>query len=100
MVELDIPAVAKEAVLKAKLTELLKNPKFVQELNEHLAAYNVQRSRIKNVTVDAQIEAQGNVYIGDKGIGDTTAYDENNVIKDGSIKAGYDFHLGDEHTAK
>ncbi|WP_373511555.1 hypothetical protein [Persicitalea sp.] len=100
VVNSDSPAVAKEAVLKAKLNELLKNPQFAQELNEHLAAYNVQRSRIKNVAVDAQIEAQGNVHIGDKGTGDTTAYDEKNVIKGGSIKAGKDFHLGDDYTSK
>ncbi len=67
VVESDSPAVAKEAVLKAKLHELLKNPQFAQELNEHLAAYTIQRSRIKNVAVGAQIEAQGNVHLGDKG---------------------------------
>ncbi len=100
VVESDIPAVAKEAVLKVKLTELLKNPQFAQELNEHLATYNVQRSRIKNVAVDAQIEAQGNVHIGDKGTGDTTAYHEKNVIKGSSITAGKDFHLGDDSTSK
>lgn len=101
MVESDSPAVAKEAILKVKLSELLKNPQFAQELNEHLAAYTIQRSRIKNVAVDAQIEAQGNVHIGDKGAaGDTTAYDEKNVIKGGSLKAGQDFHLGDDSTGK
>lgn len=100
VVESDSPAVAKEAVLKAKLNELLKNPQFAQELNEHLAAYNIQRSRIKNVADNAQIEAQGNVHIGDKEIGDTTAYDEKNVIKGGSIKAGQDFHLGDDYISK
>lgn len=87
--------------MKAKLSELLKNPQFDQELNEHLATYHVQRSRIKNVAVEAQIEAPGNVHMGDKGTADdTTAYDEKNVIKGGSIKSGQDFHLGDDSTSK
>lgn len=100
VVESDSPTVAKEAVLGAKLNELLKNPQFVEELNGQLAAYNAHRSRIKNVANNAQIEVQGTVHIGDKGTGDATGYDEKNVVKGGSIKAGQDFHLGDDTISK
>lgn len=100
VVESDSPAVAKEAVLGAKLTELLKNPQFVEELQGQLAAYNTHRSRIKNVADNAQIESQGTVHIGDTGAGDATTYDEKNVVKGGSIKAGQDFHLGDDYANK
>lgn len=96
VVESDKPAVVKEAVLEAKLEELLKNPQFEQELRAQLATYQEHRSRIKNVVDNAQIEAVGNVHIGDKGATDSTLYEEKNVVKDGStIKAGKDFHLGD-----
>lgn len=98
VVDSDSPAVAKEAVLGAKLNELMKNPQFVEELNGQLAAYNAHRSRIKNVADNAQIEVQGNVHIGDKGPGEDTGYDEKNVVKGGSIKAGQDLHLGDNYT--
>lgn len=100
VVESDSPTIAKEAVLGAKLTELLKNPQFVEELQEQLADYQTHCSRIKNVADNAQIEAQGTVHIGDKGASEATQYDEKNVAKGGSIKAGQDFHLGDDYVGK
>lgn len=100
VVESDSPVVAKEAVLKAKLEQLLKNPQFAQELNQQMAAYTTERSRIKNVADNAELEAQGNLRIGDKGTGDATVYDQKNIIKGGSAKAGQDFQLGDDYTSK
>ena len=97
VVESDSPTVAKEAVLKAKLEQLIKNPQFEKELNGQLATYNDQRSRIKNVADNAQIEVQGSVHIGDEGTGDGAHYDEKNVVKGGSVKAVQDFHLGDKN---
>ena len=97
VVESDSPALAKEAVLKAKLQELLKNQQFAQELQEQLAEWQQHRSRIKNVVDNAEIEADGNMHIGDKGSANDGQYDEKNVVKGGAkLKAGKDFHLGDE----
>jgi hypothetical protein len=86
--------VTKEAVLEAKLRELLKNPQFEQELRAQLATYETHRPRLKNVVDNAKIEAQGNVRLGDTGITDSGTYDEKNVVKGGSI-SGNDVHIGD-----
>jgi spore germination protein GerM len=94
VVESTAPTVAKEAVLEAKLRELLKNPQFEQELRAQLATYETHRPRLKNVVDNAKIEAQGNVRLGDTGITDSGTYDEKNVVKGGSI-SGNDVHIGD-----
>ncbi len=57
IVESDKPAAVKEAVLEAKLSDLLKNPQFVAELQAQLATYQLHSSRLKNVVDNAQIKA-------------------------------------------
>lgn len=87
---------SKKTLIEAKLENLLENAAFVKELDERLAAFEQQKSRLKNVITDANIDAQGNVHIGDKGNSSGDNYDQKNVIQGGSIKAGGDFRLGDD----
>ncbi|MEZ0483420.1 hypothetical protein [Fibrella aquatica] len=90
------PTAVKEAVLEAKLKELLKNPQFVQELQAQLATYAQHSPTAKNIIDGANIDVTGSVHIGDTGITDAATYDQKNVVKSGSvIKAGGDFRLGD-----
>ena len=96
VVESNKSAGVEEAVLHDKLSELLKNPQFVEELRGQLAAYATHRPRQKNVVDGSTIEATGPVRIGDTGQIGEDSYDEKNVVKEGStIKTGGDFRLGD-----
>ena len=87
---------SKKTLIEAKLEDLLENADFVKELEERLAAFEQQKSRLKNVVNNANIDAQGNVHIGDKGSSSSDNYDQKNVIQGGTIKAGGDFRLGDD----
>lgn len=87
---------SKKTLIEAKLENLLENADFVKELEERLAAFEQQKSRLKNVVTDANIDAQGNVHIGDKGNSSGDNYDQKNIIQGGTIKAGGDFRLGDD----
>lgn len=99
VVESASPTVAKEAVLEAKLKELLKNPKFEDELKAKLEEYKTHSGNFKNVVDGAEITADGNVHIGDKGLVTNDSYNEKNIVKgEAKIKAGKDFHLGDDQT--
>ena len=90
------PVAVKEAVLEAKLSELLKNPQFVEELKAQLSAYAQHSPTAKNVIEGSSIDVTGSVYIGDKAGDDSAAYDQKNVVRQSSIiKAGGDFRLGD-----
>jgi hypothetical protein len=86
----------KKDIIQDKLDDLKDNPQFIKELTERLAAFEQHKTRLKNVVVDADIDIKGSVHIGDKGspLGDN--YDEKNIIKGGTIKAGGDFRLGDD----
>ena len=86
----------KKDIIQDKLEDLKDNARFQQELAEQLAAFEQQRSRIKNVVQDSDIDVKGNVHIGDKGGASDDHYDEKNIVKDGTIKAGGDFRLGDD----
>ena len=86
----------KRDIIEDKLADLQDNAQFIQELTERLAAFNHQKSRLKNVVSDVDIEVQGHVHIGDKGNATGDHYDEMNVIKSSNIKAGGDFRLGDD----
>jgi hypothetical protein len=92
------PAAVKEAVLEAKLTELLKNPQFVAELQAQLAAYAQHSPTAKNIFEGQSLDVTGSVHIGDVGTSaDDAAYARKNIIGPGStIKSGGDFHLGDK----
>jgi len=89
-------AESKKTIIEGILEDLQENPVFVQELEERLAAFEQHKSRLKNVMKNADIDAQGNVHIGDKGSSSGDHYDEKNVIQGGTIKAGGDFRLGDD----
>lgn len=93
----DKPAEVKKDIIQDKLEDLKDNAQFQEELATLLAAFAQHRARLKNVVTDADVEAEGNVHIGDKGSssGDGN-YDEKNVVKGGTIKTGGDFRLGDD----
>lgn len=86
----------KKDIIQDKLDDLKENAAFQKELAEHLAALEEQRTRLKNVVSEADIDVKGNVHIGDKGSASGDHYDEKNVIKGGTIKTGGDFRLGDD----
>lgn len=86
----------KKDIIQDKLDDLKDNTQFQKELTERLAAFEQQRARLKNVVTDADIDVKGSVHIGDKGSSSGDNYDEKNIIKGGTIKAGGDFRLGDD----
>ena len=87
---------SKKTLIESKLEDLEGNAVFQQELAEKLQAYTQHKARLKNVIENADIEADGSVWIGDKGNVSDGEFDEKNVIKGGKIKAGKDFRLGDD----
>jgi hypothetical protein len=89
-------AESKKTLIEGKLEDLLEQASFVKELEERLANLEQHKIRLKNVIANADIEAQGNVHIGDKGNSSGEAYHEKNIIKGGTIRAGGDFRLGDD----
>jgi hypothetical protein len=94
------PMEVKKDIIQDKLEDLKDNAQFIKELTERLAAFEQQRTRLKNVVTDADIDVQGSVHIGDKGGASGDHYDEKNIVKGGTIKAGGDFRLGDDVDAK
>lgn len=86
----------KKDIIQDKLDDLKDNVQFQKELTERIAALEQQRARLKNVVTDADIDVKGSVHIGDKGSSSGDNYDEKNIIKGGTIKAGGDFRLGDD----
>lgn len=90
------PIEVKKDLILDKLGDLKDNAQFQQELAERLAAFEQQRTRLKNVATDVEIDATGNVHIGDKGKASGDGFDEKNVVKGGTIKSGGDFRLGDD----
>lgn len=85
----------KKAIIEAKLENLEGNEVFQKELSEKLQAYTQHQATRKNIIEQAEIEVKGNVHIGDKGNTSNENYNEKNIIKGGSLKAGGDFRLGD-----
>ena len=90
----------KKAVIEIKLEDMLENPQFKAALEQQLAAFEQQKTRLKNVVDKADIDVKGNVHIGDKGSSSGDNFDEKNVIKGGTIKADGDFRLGDDVNLK
>lgn len=90
------PIEVKKDIIQDKLDDLKDNPQFQKELTERLAAFEQQKARLKNVVMDADIDVKGSVHIGDQGPSSGDNYNEKNVIKGGTIKAGGDFRLGDD----
>ena len=86
---------SKKTLIESKLENLEGNTVFQQELAEKLKVYAQHKVGIKNVIENADIEADGNVWIGDKDNVSEDGFDEKNVVKGGKIKAGKDFRLGD-----
>ena len=86
----------KKDIIQDKLEDLKGNSQFQKELTERIAAFEQQRARLKNVVSDTDIDVKGSVHIGDKGSSSGDNYDEKNVIKGSTIKAGGDFRLGDD----
>ncbi len=86
----------KKGVIEAKLEDMLKNSQFKTALEQQLAAFEQQKTRLKNVVDKSDIDVKGNVHIGDKGSSSGDNYDEKNVVKGSTIKAEGDFRLGDD----
>jgi hypothetical protein len=78
------------------LEDALEEPEFQKELEKQLSAFEAQKSRIKNVVENTDIDVQGSVHIGDRGNLYGEPYDQKNTIKGSTIKAGGDFRLGDD----
>jgi hypothetical protein len=85
----------KKAVIEAKLEDLEGNEVFQKELAEKLQTYSQHKITRKNVVENADIEVDGSVWIGDNAGSTESIFDEKNIVKGGSVKAGKDFRLGD-----
>ena len=85
----------KAQFIQNKLEQLIQNPDFRKELEAWLEKTQDARVKEKNVVKDTEIDAKGNVHIGDKTPGDDSHWDKKNVIKGGKIKTNGDVHLGD-----
>jgi len=90
----------KKGVIEAKLEDMLKNSQFKAALEQQLAIFEQQKTRLKNVVDKSDIDVKGNVHIGDKGSSSGDNYDEKNVVKGSTIKAEGDFRLGDDVNLK
>jgi hypothetical protein len=86
----------KKAVIETKLEDMLEDATFKAALEQQLAAFEQHKVRLKNVVTESDIDVKGSVHIGDKGNSSGDNYDEKNVIKGSTIKAGGDFRLGDD----
>lgn len=94
----DKPIAVKKDIIEDILEALKDNAQFRQELEVRLAAFEQQRARLKNVVEQTEVEVEGDVHIGDRGRPGDESYDEKNVVKDSTIKAGGSFRLGDDQT--
>ncbi len=91
---------AKAKIVETKLPKLLENPKFLEELKIQLGELERQKTRVKNlVDGTSEIEAEGSVTVGDKGIVEDDNYIQKNIVK-GKIKAGQDVNIGDTYHQK
>lgn len=86
----------KKDIIQDKLEDLQSNTQFQKELTERLAAFEQQRAKRKGVVENSDIDVKGSVHIGDKGSSSGDNYDEKNIVKGSTIKAGGDFRLGDD----
>lgn len=86
----------KKDIIEDRLAELKDNAQFQKELAERLNAFATEKTKRKGIVENATIEVQGHVHIGDKGNVSNDNYDEKNIIKGSTIKAGGDFRLGDD----
>lgn len=90
------PIEVKKDIVQDKLEDLKDNAQFQKELTERISAFEQQRAKRKGVVENSDIDVKGSVYIGDKGSSSGDNYDEKNIIKGSTIKAGGDFRLGDD----
>lgn len=86
----------KKMVVEQKLTGLIENETFKQELKTLLDAYSTEKTKVKNLVENANIEVDGSVRIGDQGTSGGDDYDQRNIVRGSTIKAGGDFRLGDD----
>jgi hypothetical protein len=86
----------KKGIIETKLEDLLENETIKAELEKRLKAFETQKTKRKGVVENSNIEVQGGVHIGDTGIVANEIYDEKNIVKGSTIKAGGDFRLGDD----
>ena len=92
-----LPEAVKKPVVEAKLNSLKDNADFMKQLAERLASYEQHRKRIRNAVTDSNIEATGDVHIGNTGNAANSDVDEENTIKGSTITAGGDFRLGNDN---
>jgi len=86
----------KKDIIQDVLAELADNAAFQQALEVRIAALAAQRARIKNVVSNTDIDVEGDIHVGDKGSSPDDTYDEKNILKDSTVKAGGNFRLGDD----
>jgi len=92
---------AKTKLVETKLPKLLENETAKTELEKLLnAAPEDYRKKVKNLLENANVDVQGSVVIGDVGQSSGDDYDEKNVVRGSTIKAGGDFRLGDQNTTQ
>lgn len=92
----DGEAAAKKAIIEAKLPKLLEDEQFKKELEAYMEKAKTETVRRKNVLEGSEVEAEGDVSIGDEGGQDDGSYDEKNIVSNSKIKTKGRFSLGDK----
>jgi V8-like Glu-specific endopeptidase len=91
----------KKAFIEAKLEVLLEDNNFKIAIEQQLAAFENLTTSIpnKNTITNSNIDASGNVTIGDQGFQSQTSSGNKNIVTGSTIKSGGSFTLGDNFVA-
>lgn len=91
----------KTTIVETKLPKVLENETAKAELEKLLnTAPEDYRKKVKNLLENTNVDVKGSVVIGDTGESSGDNYDEKNVVRGSTIKAGGDFRLGDQNTTQ
>jgi hypothetical protein len=80
--------------LSKAMGSMAGNEQFMKQLEKWIEESKKPNPSMKNVLKDIDVEAGGNIQIGDKTASDQK-FDMKNVVERGKFKAGGDFTLGD-----
>ncbi|MEZ4772580.1 MAG: hypothetical protein R3D00_05300 [Bacteroidia bacterium] len=86
-----------ENLIQTKLQTLLKDEKFVKELNSFLNTASKFENRSKNIADNLDVKTKDEIIIGDKLIKVEGDFTNKNVVKDSSFESKEGgFRLGDD----
>lgn len=95
VLEMDGAEAVKKEIIANKLSVLLKDEQFRQELEEWIEQLETNTIKEKGIVRDSELEIDGDVNIGDQGATSNTHWDRKNIVESSKIK-GKKFNLGDK----